>query len=117
MQITGDERLIYEDQSQKTTCSFYLPEGTDVCSDVIRIPLNRTSVRKLTISTDDYLTLCEVQVFGGITFFFSKHHFLTNISIFNTCVMTCYSPVYMTRQLLYKMLSQIRYEQSVEFEQ
>jgi len=71
MQIKGDGLLIYEDRSQKQTCSFlYPPEGTDVCSDVIRIPLNGPSVQKIKISTDDYLTLCEVQVFGGIEFIF-----------------------------------------------
>ena len=66
MQIKGDGHLIYEDRSRKHTCySPYPPEGTDVCSDVIRIPLNETSVRTLNISIGDFLTLCEVQVFGG----------------------------------------------------
>ena len=70
MEIEGDGHLIYKDPSQKTKCSSYPPNGTDVCSDVILIQLNRTSVRQLTISTENYLTLCEVQVFGGITFLF-----------------------------------------------
>jgi len=71
MQIKGDGHFIYEDPPPKITwCSSYPPEGMDVCSDVIRIPLNGTSVRKLKMSTYDYLTLCEVQVFGGIEVIF-----------------------------------------------
>ena len=89
MQIKGDGHLIYEDRSQKTSCYFLYPlEGTDVCSDVIRIPLNGTSVRNLTISTNNYLTLCEVQVFGGIEFIFSFQRHLTYKPIFNTSVVT-----------------------------
>ena len=71
MQIKGDGHLVCEDPSPKISrCYSYPPEGTDVCSDVIRIPLNGTSVRTLNILTGDYLTLCEVQVFGGIQFIF-----------------------------------------------
>jgi len=113
MQIKGDERLIYEDRSQKTTCSSYPPQGTDVCSDVILIPLNRPSVGNLTISTDDYLTLCEVQVFGGITFLFfqasDKHTYILHM-----CYDLLSPSVYDTSTA--KMLSQIRCEQSVDFE-
>ena len=81
MNITGDGRLIYKDLSQKLACSDpYPPKGIDVCSDVILIPLNGPSVGNLTISTGDYLTLCEVQVFGGITFLFfqasDKHTYI-----------------------------------------
>jgi len=69
MRIKGDRRLIYKDPSQKQTCSWSYPlEGTDVCSDVISIPLNGPSVQKIKISTDNFLTLCEVKVFGGIEF-------------------------------------------------
>ena len=74
MEIKGDGHLVDEDPSQKTSCnSLYPPEGTDICSDVIRITLNGTTVKKLKISTGDYLTLCEVQVFGGIQFKFHFH--------------------------------------------
>jgi len=65
MQIKGDGHLIYQDPHPKNKCLSYPQEGTDVCSAVIRIPLSGQSVQKLTISTDDYLTLCEVQVFAG----------------------------------------------------
>jgi len=104
MQIKGDGHLIYEDHSRKHCHLPFPPEGTDVCSNVIRIPFNATSVRILNISTDDYLTLCEVQVFGGIQFICS----LTS-DLFNTC--SWYSPMFIVRLVLSKLLlSQIRFE-------
>jgi len=76
MQIKGDRHLIYKDPHPKINlCNSYPPEGTDVCSDVIRIPLNGTSVRTLSISTDGYLILCEVQVFGGTEYIYIYIHF------------------------------------------
>ena len=66
MVIKGDGREIYKDSSNKQECQKNYPsEGADVCSDVIRIAINREPVQELTISTNNYLTLCEVQVFGG----------------------------------------------------
>lgn len=66
MVVMGNGIQIYEDSSNKYSCSNTYPlEEDDVCSDVISIPITKTSVRELTISTNHYLTLCEVQVFGG----------------------------------------------------
>ena len=40
--------------------------GTSVCDDVIRIPVNSgTEVQLVQISVNNFLTLCEVQVFAG----------------------------------------------------
>jgi len=83
MQIKGDGHLIYNDPHPKIIwCYSYPPEGTYVCSDVIRIPLNGTSVRTLSISTDVYLILCEVQVFGGTEYIYSFPPDLSIFSIF-----------------------------------
>jgi len=72
MLVTGNGVILYKDDSTKTSCSSYPAEGTDVCSDVIRIPIETASaVQHLTIATNaSYLTLCELEVFAGNTIYF-----------------------------------------------
>ena len=108
MQITSDGHLIYEDPHPKISqCLLFPSEGTDVCSDVIRIPLNGPSVGTLNISTHDYLMLCEVQVFGGIEYIFFHLTYLYLIPLLWYDI----SLMFMVRQLLSKLLlSKIRFE-------
>jgi len=66
MVVQGDGRDIYTDHSHKTTCSWNSQHsGLDVCSAVIMIPIEYAFVRYLNISTVNFLTLCEVEVYEG----------------------------------------------------
>ena len=66
MVIQGDGKDIYTDHSHKTTCPWYPQHsGLDVCSAVIMIPIEYALVRHLKISTANFLTLCEVEVYEG----------------------------------------------------
>jgi len=66
MVIQGDGKDIYTDQSHKTSCPWNSPySGLDVCSAVIMIPIEYAFVRYLKISTANFLTLCEVEVYQG----------------------------------------------------
>ena len=69
--IMGGSQLakLYKDSSSLTDCTVYKTSGTDVCSDIITIELpGNYLVRYMKISTDDYLMLCEVEVFAGNNF-------------------------------------------------
>jgi len=67
MVVTGDGKELYKDASNKEECFDTFPnEGLDVCSDVIAIPVHGSSAQNLNISTADYLTMCEVEVFAGM---------------------------------------------------
>ena len=63
----GNEIQLYRDPSGITSCNGPYPlEGTSVCSDVITLAITNTQlVRFITISTTNYLNMCEVQVFAG----------------------------------------------------
>ena len=72
MAITGREALgsldvpLYKDDGDATTCSDAKSFGTSVCDDVILIPVNSaTELQYLTIAVNNFLTICEVQVFAG----------------------------------------------------
>ena len=59
---------LYQDDGSKTTCGSndYGDRGTNICGDILMIPITNTGVFSiLRISTANYLTLCEVQVFAG----------------------------------------------------
>ena len=60
---------LYQDDESKTTCESkdYNDTGTSICGDILLIPITSTGVFSiLRISTANYLTLCEVQVFAGM---------------------------------------------------
>ena len=64
----GDPVLLHEDTSTKTECISFVSQGSDICGDVIDIPVNNTSpFQSVKITTPNYLTLCEVEVFAGMT--------------------------------------------------
>ena len=66
MIISGDGTEIYRDLSHIQSCSGHnVYTETDVCNSVIRIQLDFVPVRYLKIETANYLTLCEVEVYGG----------------------------------------------------
>jgi len=64
----GSYVSLYKDDGRKTTCGTndYGDTGTSICGDILLIPITNTGVFSiLRISTANYLTLCEVQVFAG----------------------------------------------------
>jgi len=72
MQISGSTfssvgHVLYQDPSNITSCNgVYGYSGMNVCDDVIEIPINTSYYTQLlTVSTANYLTLCEVQVYAG----------------------------------------------------
>jgi len=66
---TGEPRTyqeLYRDDGNATYCSYYWKEGTSICDDVLAIPVNgNTTYQTVGIETPNFLTLCEVEVFGG----------------------------------------------------
>ena len=65
---TGGPVLLHQDASTMTKCISYVSQGSDICGDVIDIPVNNmTAFQHVKITTPDYLTLCEVEVFTGMT--------------------------------------------------
>ena len=59
---------LYQDAGSKKTCGSndYSDTGASVCGDILIIPITNTQpILILVISTENYLTLCEVQVFAG----------------------------------------------------
>jgi len=72
MTITGREApssvevFFYKDNGDATTCQNKKSFGPSVCDDVVLIPVNSgTEVQYLTIAVNNFLTLCEVQIFAG----------------------------------------------------
>ena len=65
MVIKGDSTVLYRDTSHITNCYEYPVYGTDVCSDIIIIPIQLACVRYFRIETHNYLNLCEVEVYGS----------------------------------------------------
>jgi len=72
MTISGREALgsvevsLYRDDGDATTCSDAKSFGSSVCDDVVLIPVNSgTEVQYLTIAVNNFLMLCEVQIFAG----------------------------------------------------
>ena len=64
----GDPVLLHEDTSTKKTCISYDSQGSAICGDVLDIPVNNMPpFQYVKITTPDYLTLCEVEVFTGMT--------------------------------------------------
>jgi len=64
----GDPVILHQDALTKTKCIRYESQGSDICGDVIDIPVNNTSpFQYVKITTPNYLTLCEVEVFAGMT--------------------------------------------------
>jgi len=62
-----DPVLLHHDASTKKTCISYASQGSEICGDVIDIPVDNTSpFQYVKITTPDYLTLCEVEVFAGM---------------------------------------------------
>jgi len=67
--ISADGRgtELYRDSSNVADCTDkYTNPAYPVCQDIITIPVSMDDVRYVKISTTDYLTLCEVEVFAGI---------------------------------------------------
>jgi len=72
MTISGREALcsvevsLYKDDGDATKCSDAKSFGSSVCDDVVLIPINSaTEVQYLNIAVNNFLSLCEVQVFAG----------------------------------------------------
>ena len=81
---TGSPERLYQDAGTETSCNSYTNVGTSICADVIQIPINNTQQFQLVkISTSDYLTLCEVEIFAGIIQMYNIHMVCINIYIFS----------------------------------
>ena len=69
---TGEPRTyeeLYRDNGKTTYCGSYGREGTNICDDLLAIPINSTNTyHTVGIETPNFLTLCEVEVFGGIIY-------------------------------------------------
>jgi len=64
--IDGKKTELHRDKSDIDNCTGqYTNTNYPVCQDIIMIPLSTDEVRYVKISTTDYLTLCEVEVFAG----------------------------------------------------
>jgi len=63
----GSGRELHRDNSNVENCAGkYTDQRYPACLDIIRIPISSDqSWRYVKISTTDYLTLCEVEVFAG----------------------------------------------------
>jgi len=77
----GDPVLLHQDASAMTKCISYASQGSDICGDVIDIPVNNMSpFQYVKITTPNYLNLCEVEVLAGMTIllYIYIHIFLTS---------------------------------------
>jgi len=64
----GPQQRLYDDTGSTTSCgqNNYNDTGTSICGDVLLIPVtSQYLLYKVGIATNNYLNLCEVQVFAG----------------------------------------------------
>jgi len=66
--IRGQSIEMYKDNTGLTECSKYRKYGINVCDDVILVSvISEEHVQIVTISTETFVPLCEVQIFAGKT--------------------------------------------------
>jgi len=74
----GPQERLYQDSGNVTSCgpNNYHENGTNICGDVLLIPItSQHRLHMVGISTNNYLHLCEVQVFAG-KYVFNTHYYL-----------------------------------------
>ena len=65
----GPQERLYTDAGNVSSCgpNNYIYNGTNICADVLLIPItSQHRLHMVGIATNNYLNLCEVEVFAGI---------------------------------------------------